>query len=130
MKPPRGSECDTSSRMTTPVISDWGGAWVSVSVACVMMSLLLASLLLQLDAQRARDHHLLDLVRTLADLEDLCVTVEARDRELVHEAVAAVDLQREVRHLAREDAGLELGHGGNRGERLALVLQPRRLVGH
>ena len=40
-----------------------------------------------------RDHHSLDLVRPLADLQHLLVAVEARDGELVHEAVAAVDLQ-------------------------------------
>ena len=43
------------------------------------------------DAEVARDHHSLDLGGALADLEDLRVAVEAPDRELVHEAVAAED---------------------------------------
>src|SRR5439155_19967763 len=44
------------------------------------------------------DHHPLHLVRAFADLEDLLVTVEPRDRRLLHEAVAAVDLERGVRN--------------------------------
>ena len=50
-----------------------------------------------LEAEVLGDHHPLHLVRALADLEDLLVAVEARDRVLVHEAVAAVDLERRVR---------------------------------
>src|SRR5438067_7398156 len=48
----------------------------------------------RLEAEVLRDHHVLYLVRALADLEDLLVAVEARDRVLVHVAIAAVDLQR------------------------------------
>src|SRR5882672_598369 len=40
------------------------------------------------------DHHLLNLVRSLADLKHLGVAVEAGDRVLVHVAVAAMDLDR------------------------------------
>ena len=39
------------------------------------------------------DHHALDFVGALADFEDLLVAVEPRDRRLVHEAVATVDLE-------------------------------------
>ena len=74
------------------------------------------------------DHDPLHLVRALADLEDLLVAVEARDRVLVHVAVAAVDLQRPVDGAVRELAGVELRHRGLAGERPALVLQPRGLV--
>src|SRR6266542_2560224 len=79
-------------------------------------------------AQVLRDHHPLHLVRALADLEDLLVAVEARDRVLVHVAVAAVDLERPVDGAVRELAGVELRHCGLARERLPLVLQPRRLV--
>jgi hypothetical protein len=48
-----------------------------------------------------RNDHALHLVRALADLEDLLIAVEARDRVLVHEAVAAVDLERPVRGAVR-----------------------------
>ena len=40
----------------------------------------------------AGDQHALHLGGALADLQDLRVALEAGDRELVHEAVAAVDL--------------------------------------
>ena len=46
-----------------------------------------------LEAQELRDDHALHLVRAFADLEDLLVAVEPRDRVLLHEAVAAVDLR-------------------------------------
>src|SRR3954453_5866669 len=38
--------------------------------------------------------HALNLIRAPSDLEDLLVAVDPRDRVFVHEAVAAVDLQR------------------------------------
>ena len=50
----------------------------------------------ELQAEVPGYHHALDFVGALADLEDLLVAVEARDRRLVHEAVAAVDLERLV----------------------------------
>src|SRR5205823_13406156 len=49
-----------------------------------------------LQAQLLGDHHALYLVRTFPDLEDLLVTVQARDRIFLGEAVAAVDLQGRV----------------------------------
>ena len=55
-----------------------------------------------LEPELLRDHHALHLVRALADLEDLLVAVKAGDRVLVHEAVAAVDLERPVRRPVRE----------------------------
>src|SRR6186713_127608 len=62
----------------------------------------------ELKAQPACDHEPLDLVRALADLQHLLVAVEARDRILVHEAVAAVDLQCRVDGAVRQLAGVEL----------------------
>src|SRR5207302_10181945 len=61
-----------------------------------------------LQAEVLRDHHPLDLVRALADLEDLLVAVEPGDRGLVHVPVAAVDLERQVRDPVRQLAGVEL----------------------
>src|SRR5664279_2867888 len=81
-----------------------------------------------LKPEEARDHHALHLVRALADLEDLLVAVQPRDRELLHEAVAAVDLQRGVHHPVRQQAGVELRLRRRERERLALVLQPRGAV--
>src|SRR5438128_3591070 len=81
-----------------------------------------------LQPQQLRDDHALDLVRAFADLEDLLVAEEAGDRELVHEAVAAVDLQRRVGGAVREQAGIELRLRGREAEGLALVLEPGRAV--
>src|SRR6267142_1456267 len=50
-----------------------------------------------LQAKVTRDHHALNLIRPLADLQDLLVAVQARDWILVHETVAAVDLETPVR---------------------------------
>jgi hypothetical protein len=47
----------------------------------------------KLEAQPAGDDEPLNLVRPLADLQDLLVSVQAGDCVLVHESVAAVDLQ-------------------------------------
>src|SRR6188472_374449 len=74
-----------------------------------------------------RDHHALHLVRALADLENLLVAIEAGDRELVHEAVAAVDLERLVDDAVRELARVELRHRRLERERATSVLEPRRL---
>src|SRR5581483_9460685 len=79
-------------------------------------------------AEVPRDHHALHLVRSLADLEDLLVAVEARDRRFLHEAVAAVDLERGVDDAMRELAGVELRHRRLEAELALLVLQPGRLV--
>src|SRR5262249_42780480 len=77
-----------------------------------------------LEAEVAGDDHALHLVRALADLEDLLVAVEPRDRELVHEAVAAVDLERCVHGAVREQAGVELRLRRRQRERLSRVLEP------
>src|SRR5262249_44119590 len=63
-----------------------------------------------------------------ADLQDLLVAVQARDGVLVHETVAAVDLEAPVRRAVRELAGEELRHRGGAAEVAALVLLPRGLV--
>src|SRR6266571_3170564 len=81
-----------------------------------------------LKAEVLRNHHALHLVRALADLEDLLVAVEARDRELLHEAVPAVDLQCGVHHPVREEPCEELRLSGGEAERPALVLEPRGAV--
>src|ERR1700722_9772187 len=75
-------------------------------------------------AELTGDHHALHLVGALADLEDLLVAIEPRDRVLVHEPVPAVDLQRPVRRPVRELAGKQLGHRGGASERPALILLP------
>src|ERR687892_1175546 len=80
-------------------------------------------------SERAGDDHLLDLVRALADREDLGVAVEAADGVLLDVAVAAVDLHGLLGAAHREPAGLELGLGGGERERAAGVLQARGLVG-
>src|SRR5262245_63157365 len=81
-----------------------------------------------LETEVAGDHHPLDLVRPFPDLQDLLVPVEPRDRGLLDEAIAPVDLQclihDSVRHLAR----LKLRHRGLLREVTALVLEPRGLV--
>ena len=64
------------------------------------------------------------LIRSFADLEHLLVAVEARDRVLLHEAVAAVQLEGVVDDPVRELARVELCHRGFLGERPFLVLQP------
>ena len=69
------------------------------------------------------DDHALHLVRALADLEDLLVAVEARDRRLLHEPVAAVQLQRGVDDAVRELARVQLGL--RRGEREVTALVGR-----
>src|SRR3954447_18772610 len=74
---------------------------------------------LRLEAEEPGDDHSLYLVRALADLEDLLVAVEARDREFLGEAVAAVDLEGRVHDAVREDAGVELRLGGCEAEVLA-----------
>src|SRR5262249_4960164 len=79
-------------------------------------------------AEVPRDDHPLHLVRTLADLEDLLVAVQARDRRLLHVPEPAVDLERRARHPIRELAREELRHRRLTCERPSLVLEPRRLV--
>ena len=49
-----------------------------------------------LEAQVTCDHHPLDFVRPLPDLQNLLIPVQTRDRRLLHEAVPAVDLQGRV----------------------------------
>src|SRR5689334_2916788 len=68
----------------------------------------LRMVLLGLGAEGARDHHLLYLVRALADGEDLGIAVEAADGILLDVAVAAVDLHGFVGGAHREAACLEL----------------------
>jgi hypothetical protein len=82
-----------------------------------------------LRAQRPRDHHLLDLVGSLADRQDLRVAVEAADGIFLDVAVAAVDLDGFLGGADREAAGLELCLRGGEAEVALLVLEPRRLVG-
>src|SRR3954452_5090481 len=81
-----------------------------------------------LEPKVPRYHHALNLIRSLADLQDLLVAVQARDGVLVHETVAAVDLEAPVCGAVRELAGEELRHRGGATEVAPLVLLPRRLV--
>ena len=82
----------------------------------------------RLGTERARDHHLLNLVGALADGEDLGVTVEAADRVLLDVAVATVDLHRFLGAADGEPTCLQLGLRCGEGEVLAGVLLDRRLV--
>src|SRR5450631_2810321 len=86
--------------------------------------------------EATRDDHALNLTRTLADLEDLGISVESRYRVLLHEAVAAEDLRGDA---GRRDGRLrrvELCHCGGLFDVLdgattgmELVLEPGGLVG-
>src|SRR3954471_14657522 len=79
-------------------------------------------------AERARYDHLLNLIRPLADREDLRVAVEATDRVLLDVAVAAVDLHRLVGCLHCQSPRLQLRLRRDEAEVAPLVLQPSRLV--
>src|SRR4051794_23971543 len=77
-----------------------------------------------LEAQVARDDHPLHLIRPFADLEDLLVAVEPRDRVLVHEAVAPVDLERPACGAVRQLARVELRHRRRLPEVASRILLP------
>src|SRR5215216_7126961 len=82
----------------------------------------------RLEADRTGDEDAHDLAGALADLEDLGVAVEAGDGELLHVAVAAVDLDGVA---GRGDGGLggvQLGDGRLAAERLAGVEPGRGLL--
>src|SRR3954471_19253193 len=81
-----------------------------------------------LSAESASDDHLLDLIRPLADRQDLRVAVEAAHRVLLDVAVPAVDLHRLLAGAHREAPRLELGLRRGQREVAALVLLARRLV--
>src|SRR5439155_7650158 len=81
-----------------------------------------------LGAERARDHHLLDLVGALADREDLGVAVEAAHGILLDVPVAAVDLHRLLGAAHGQAPRLELGLGGREGEVVLGVLLASGLV--
>src|SRR3569623_3535391 len=68
---------------------------------------------------RAGDHLFHDLVRAAVDALHARVGVRASDRVLPHEAVAAVQLQALVHHLALQVGGPVLGHARRRGVELA-----------
>src|SRR6266542_3039185 len=78
----------------------------------------------RVDAGReAPDDELLDLRRAFVEAIDACVSPETLDRELIREAVAAVDLDRVVAGSLRDLAGIQLGDAGLARARDALVLQ-------
>src|SRR5712691_6390476 len=77
-----------------------------------------------LEPEQLADHHALHLVRAFADLQDLLVAVEPRDRVLLHETVAAVDLERGVGGAVREQARVELRLCSGEAEVLALIFEP------
>src|SRR4026209_1198302 len=68
------------------------------------------------------------LIRALADLENLLIPIEARDRRLLHVAEPAVDLECRVRDAVRELSGEELRHRRLARERTPLVLEPGSFV--
>src|SRR3954447_7705672 len=112
-----GTEKTTST--SAPARTELG-----LSDRCAPAGAATASAAAALQTKVPSDDHPLHLIRSLADLEDLLVAVEARDGVLVHEPVAAVDLERPVRDAVRELAGVELGHRGLLREWAALVLEP------
>src|SRR6188508_55572 len=73
-----------------------------------------------LQAEMASDDHPLHLIRALADLENLLIAVEPRDRSLLHVTEPAVDLECRVRDAVRELSGEELRHRRLAGERTPL----------
>src|SRR3989442_15916274 len=77
-----------------------------------------------------RDRLKLQVGRAFVDLSDLRVAPQLLDRIVLHEAVAAVEIDRERRdalgHLRRED----LAHGGFGEERLPGVAQACGVVDH
>src|SRR5215207_11369683 len=77
-----------------------------------------------LETHRAGDEDAHDLAGALADLQDLGVAVEAGDGELLHVAVAAVDLDGVAGRGDGGFGGVQLGDGGLAAERLAGV-EPR-----
>src|SRR4051795_4017664 len=76
--------------------------------------------------QRPRDHEPLDLARALVDLGHLRVAVVALGRELLRVAVAAEDLDRLARPLARDPAREQLRLRTLDRVRMARLLQARR----
>src|SRR3954447_22048548 len=64
------------------------------------------------EPEAAGDDEALDLARALADLEDLRVSVEARHRRVVHEAVATEHLRRLARRRDRGFGCVELRDRG------------------
>src|SRR5947209_7673273 len=80
------------------------------------------------ETELAGDQQALDLARPLPDLQDLRVAVEPGDGGLLHEAVAAVDLDGLAGAGHRDFGRVQLRDGRLRLVRPALLLQPRRLV--
>src|SRR4051794_11600630 len=115
-----GTEKTTST--SAPARTELG-----LSDRCAPAGAATASAAAALQTKVPSDDHPLHLIRSLADLEDLLVAVEARDGVLVHEPVAAVDLERPVRRTMGELAREELCHRRRLAEAAALVLLPGRL---
>src|SRR5262245_11810355 len=80
--------------------------------------------------QRFRDRLQLHVARPLIDRADLRVAVELLDRVLPAVAISSKKLYANRADLVCHLAAEELGHGGFLGERLARVLEPRRVVYH
>src|SRR6266446_2507144 len=79
-------------------------------------------------AEETRDDEALHLGGTLADLEQALIAVEARHRVLFHQAVAAEDLHRGVRHPSHDLGRPELRHRRLFAEGATLIAQPACLV--
>src|SRR4051812_40191762 len=130
----RGSPWRTCSPLWTGVRSigrPWFVPGSTRDSSCRRISARPAGAKLQLgagEAQVAGDEEALDLGGSLADLEHLRVAVEPRHRELLHEAVSAVDLDGVAGRGDRDLAGVQLGDRGLGLVRPALVTEPRRVV--
>src|SRR5947209_8438217 len=85
---------------------------------------------LRLCAQQPGYDRSLNLAGSFTDLPDLHISPVARDRELLHDSVSAVDLNRVIGSPRGDLGRIELGHAGGHSKVLSLVLLPRRLVRH
>src|SRR5436305_10380461 len=78
--------------------------------------------------QLARDHEALNLARALADGGQLHIAEVLLGGIVLHETVAAVDLDAVVGDLHRDLAGVQLGHGRLERGPLSARLEVRGLV--
>src|SRR5579885_1652630 len=105
-----GVEKKPSFASSSPAASRSGTKWPTWSRTSSPGPAMEKALFSRTQTQRAADHFLHDLVRAAVDALHARVHVRAGDRELHHEAVAAVQLQALVHHAPLEVGGPELRH--------------------
>src|SRR6476646_11357901 len=94
---------------------------IPVTVLSSSIALAVSQLLLRCLCQCARNHHALNLVRSLVDLRDLSIAHHPLDRELFHVPIAAKHLDGVIRDRDRRVGGERLGDGRLAAE----ALRPR-----